>query len=124
MVEKDYVLRMIKELIRAIIKLIFHVDTQAPTAEILSTSESQQTTTLLISLVDEGKICEAENMLFEIADWENKDNIGIALLFYSYLNDQSDEFLVKHNFSREEIRLGLQTIVSKCGISCFSELFS
>ncbi len=34
MLEEDYIMRLIKEMIRAIIKVLFNVDTESPTEEL------------------------------------------------------------------------------------------
>lgn len=34
MLEEDYIMRLIKEMIRAIIKVVFNVDTESPTEEL------------------------------------------------------------------------------------------
>jgi hypothetical protein len=47
----------------------------------------------------------------------------VALLFYSYLNDKSDEFLENNNFSRDEVKDGLETIVSKYGLNSIASMF-
>ena len=47
----------------------------------------------------------------------------MALLFYYYLNDRSDEFLEEHNYSRDEIKSGLCDIVARYGIDSFTEMF-
>jgi len=47
----------------------------------------------------------------------------MALLFYSYLNDKPDEFLKEHNFSRDEIKLGLRDVTARYGIGTFAEMF-
>lgn len=39
----------------------------------------------------------------------------IALLFYSYLNDKTDEFLEANDFSREEIILGIENVTDRFG---------
>ena len=68
MFERDYIMRMIKEMVRAIIKLLFGIDTQSPTAELLQDAEQKQTLEELYDLVDAGEICEAENRVIELAE--------------------------------------------------------
>ena len=43
MLEEDYIMRLIKEMIRAIIKVLFNVDTESPTEELLDSEEDRQT---------------------------------------------------------------------------------
>ena len=58
MFEQDYIMRVIKEMIRAILKLLFSIDTDSPTMELLSEKEQVETTEKLMEMVDGGKINE------------------------------------------------------------------
>ena len=79
-------------------------------------SEMSQIYTDLIHMVDNGKINEAENLLFdEIKKDENK-SFETALYFYDYLNTLSDSFLEEHNYSREEVKEGVQSLADSRGL--------
>ena len=123
MFEQDYIMRLIKEMVRAVLKMLLGIDTQNPSIEMLETQESQQVVGKLMDLVDEGRICEAENQIYEIMEEEGQDGLGIAMMFYSYLNDKSDQFLQDHNFSRDEIVSGLKDALSGCGMGALAETF-
>lgn len=123
MFEQDYVMRLIKEMVRAILKLLFHVDTESPTAELLENKEEKETLENLLDLIDAGKINEAENRLSDLVDGADRGSLEIALLFYSYLNDKSDEFLKENDFSREEIKLGMERVVDVFGLSSMVRAF-
>ena len=47
--EQDYVMRLIKEMVRAILKLLFNIDTELPTAELLENKEENSMPTHLNS---------------------------------------------------------------------------
>jgi hypothetical protein len=111
--EQDYVMRLIKEMVRAILKIFFNIDTDSPTAELLEDSEEKATLDKLLDMVDEGKVNEAENEIYDMTENLEQNNLEVALLFYSYLNDKSDEFLEDNNFSRDEIKEGLETVASR-----------
>ena len=66
MFEQDYVMRLITEIIRTILKLLFNIDTASPTVELLENKEEKETLENLLDMVDTGKINEAENKLKEI----------------------------------------------------------
>ena len=123
MFERDYIMRLIKEMVRAILKLLFHIDTEAPTAEILQDAQEQKMLETLLDLVDDGKINEAENRLYVLIEDGTRNHLGSAVLFYSYLNDKSNEFLEEHDFSREEVLQGLRDVASKYGLEAMAELF-
>ena len=90
MFEQDYIMRLINEMVRAILKMFFNIDTESPSAELLKDSEEEQTLDELINMVDAGLINEAENKLYDITEDKNKKDLEVAMLFYSYLNNQSD----------------------------------
>lgn len=123
MFEQDYIMRLIKELIRTALKLLFNIDTDIPTAELLDEKEEKETLNKILDLVDNGKINQAENELYELLSQKDMINLEIALLFYSYLNEKEDDFLEKHNFSREEIKMGLKEAVSQYGLDSMAETF-
>lgn len=123
MFEQDYIMRLIKEIVRILLKMLFHIDTDAPTAEVLSETEQREALDNLLDAVDHGEINEAENKVCELTSDGNMDNLEVALLFYSYLNDKTDDFLEENDFSREEIREGLKDIISKYGLSSLTDMF-
>lgn len=87
MFEQDYVMRLIKEMVRAILKLLFNIDTELPTVELLENKEEKETLKNLFDMIDDGKINEAENRLYDLTSDTDMNSLEIALLFYSYLND-------------------------------------
>lgn len=123
MFEEDYVMRIIKEIIRAILKMLFGIDTNSPSIEMLEDAKDRQTCEDLIYMIDAGDINAAENKIYDITDDLDRNNLKIAVLFYSYLNDKSDDFLEEHNFTREEVELGLKNMLSKYGVENFTEMF-
>ena len=123
MYEQDYIMRIIKETVRTMLKLLFNIDTESPSAELLEDTTDQQTLNQILHMVDAGSINEAENKIYEITEDGQKTDLEIALLFYSYLNEQSDEFLEEHNYSRDEIRSGLKDAAARYGIDEFTGMF-
>lgn len=123
MFEQDYIIRLIKEMIRVILKLLFNIDTGNPIEDLLEDKESQDTLKKLLDMVDNGNINEAENQIYDITSDNNMANLKVALLFYSYLNDKDDEFLQKHGFFRDEIKLGVKKLASQYGLMGMAEIF-
>lgn len=123
MFEQDYIMRLINEIVRVVLKLLFHIDTASPTDELLKESEEKETLDNLYDLVDAGKINEAENMIYNLAEAGEMTKLEIALLFYAYLNDKDDDFLEANDFSREEVKNGLTDIVSRYGLNGIVETF-
>ncbi len=123
MFEKDYVMRLIKEMVRVVLKLIFNIDTESPTIELLENKEEKETLEKLLDMVDDGKINEAENQLYDLTDNHDISRLEIALLFYSYLNDKTDEFLEANDFSREEVKSGVETVTDRFGLGSIAKMF-
>ena len=74
-------------------------------------------------MIDDGKINEAENRLYDLISDTDGNRFKIALLFYSYLNDKTDEFLEANDFSREEIKSGLENAADRFGLSGIVNMF-
>ncbi len=71
--------------------------------------------TRLLGLLAQGRICDAENLLFESMDEE--DVLETAISFYEKVNEFSDEELANRNFSRAEIMSGLHEVCKRYEIS-------
>ena len=123
MYEQDYIMRIIKEIVRTLIKLLLNVDTEMAEERLVEDTESNSLYSELCKLVDGGKICEAENRLYDLMDSDRNNADLIAVMTYSYMNDKSDEFLREHNFSRAEVEEGLKRIAQKNGLSGLDDIF-
>ena len=123
MVEQDYIMRLIKELVRAILKVIFHTDIDMPSVEMLKDSQRRCVLEELLNLIDRGEINEAENRLSELLEDGGGQELELALLFYSHLNEKSNDFLESHDFSREEIKSGLEDAMRAQGLGEMAEAF-
>lgn len=126
MLQDDYILRQIREMVRALIKILFQVEAAELTPEILEDEETRTALEELLALMEEGRIEEAENRLYDLtssgSDGERK-NLEAGLLFYYALNGKSDDFLEEHNFSREEIMTGIEDLADRYGLSGIAEAF-
>lgn len=123
MFEQDYVMRLITEIIRTILKLLFNIDTVSPTVELLENKEEKETLENLLDMVDTGKINEAENKLYDLIRDTDMNRLEVALLFYSYLNDKTDDFLEANEFSRDEIKLGIENVADIFCLSNIAKMF-
>lgn len=123
MVEQDYIMRLIKESVRMLMKLLFNIDTASPAMEQLESLERRSIYNGLEEKLDEGAINEAEEELFEGLDETNREDLKLAIMFYSYLNEKDDEFLAAHQFSRQEIKDGLMDVLHRYGVTGMEGLF-
>lgn len=120
--EQDYIMRIIHEIVRTLLKLLFDIDTNALTEDILQ-NEERRNLDELIRMVDDGNINEAENKLFGIESDDYMNDLKVSLLFYEHLNDKSNDFLESHDFSREEIKQGLRDTMEKYGLRDMTAMF-
>lgn len=100
-VEKDYFLRLIHEIIRALFNLLFSKDIDE-VEDICLSSENEEIYNSFIHMIDNGEINSAENSLIHCLSLNDKQYFQLSLLFYAYLNSKEDSFLKEHDFSRDE----------------------
>lgn len=114
--EKDYVMRMIKEMARVMFSLAF--GKTYVSVEMEKTSKyrvSGKALNDLWEMIDAGQINEAENLLLEKIDYADKEEVMGAALFYLYLSEKEDTFLEAHQYSKEEVLFGLKQLFEKSG---------
>jgi hypothetical protein len=118
--EKDWIMRQIKVLVRSIAQLVFHRDL----VEYEMEDETHLTTTDflhrdLLELIHQGRLCEAEDTLFDHYLPGDLSHLRLALDFYQRLNLLSDDELEAHSFSRDEIYDGLRDIMHQSGMEFY-----
>ena len=116
MLQDDYILRQIREMVRAVMKMLFQVSAVELTPDVIEDTDARQILTNLTDLADNSKIEEAENQLYEMTCDGDR-------LFYYHLNGKDDEFLEASNFSREEIMMGIQDLAERYNLSGIAEAF-
>lgn len=117
MFEQDYILRLVHEIARVLAKILFNIDSENVSEELESRIEETDILEQLLGMIDNGQINEAENRLYDMLDEEIPNCIEIAILFYSYLNDQTDEFLKESDYSRGEVKDGIENVAEKVGLT-------
>lgn len=123
MLQDDYILRQIREMVRAVMKMLFQVEAQELTPEVIENKDQRKELENLIALMEEGNIDEAENQLYEMTCDGDREKLKTGLLFYYKLNEKTDEFLEENNFSREEIMTGIQDLAERYGLTGIAEAF-
>ena len=120
MFQNYYFMRQIEMLGRFLAKLIFNKETTV--YEVIIDEEGNITPAGLLylelnTMIKEGRINEAENLLFDrIEATYDNEYLEIAIDFYSQVNNLTDEFLEEHDFSREEAMEGLTKVKQLYGI--------
>ena len=123
MLQDDFILRQIREMIHAVMKMLFQVNASELGPEVIEDAAARKALDDLITLTDEGRIDDAENQLYEMTCDGDRQNLEIGLLFYYNLNGKDDDFLEVHNFSREEIMTGIQDLADRYQLSGIAEAF-
>lgn len=115
--ENDVIMRQVRDMARMLAKILFGKDT--PTYE-LEQNEIQTSSddlySRLIAMVKQGKINQAENVLYDELDRDENSTIEVALGFYDYLNELPTEFLAMNEYSREEINEGIKALADRKGL--------
>ncbi len=123
--EKDYIMRIIKEMFRVLFSLMLGKQYQSVDLPKENKYEvSGKALEELEQLVDDGRINEAENLLLDGIDYTNQEEVLAALLFYQYVSEQEDAFLLAHNYSREEVLDGIKRLAEHAGYGEVNELFA
>lgn len=114
--EKDYLMRIIMEMVRILFSLMFGKQYVSVEQEIRNRYEiSGKDLNDLIAMIDQGDINTAENILLSSIDYGNKNDIAFAALFYQYLSEKEEDFLIQCNYTREEVMEGMKDLAGKAG---------
>lgn len=115
--QDDYVMRMIRDMVRALGSIILgrHV-TEYQLPEEADFTDTDFLYRDLTGMADRGEINQAENILLTEMKPGDKKYLEMAIGFYQYINQFSDDFLLEHQYSRQEILEGLQALAEDNGI--------
>ena len=114
--EKDYIMRIIKEMVRVLFSLMLGKKYVAVEMERDNGYEvSGRKLAELLEMIDHGEINKAENLLLESLDYSDKNSIAAAAMFYQYLSEKEEKFLIEHDFSREEVLDGISRLMRQAG---------
>ena len=115
--EKDYYMRIVHEMVRMLIRLVFGKDIDRNEEEAVPL-EVMERYRKLTAMADDGDINEAENLLLG-----SRAYFELALMFYEKLNGKTDEFLEEHDYSREEVLDGIKYVVDYYGYGSLMDAF-
>ena len=91
--EKDYIMRMIKEMVRVLFSLAFGKKYVSVELEKENKYEiSGKNLKIFLNMIDLGQINEAENILLDSIDYTNKNEVMAVALFYQYLSEKDNQF--------------------------------
>ena len=116
--EKDYIMRMIKEMVRVLFSLAFGEKYVSVELEKENKYEvSGKNLKNFLDMIDLGQINEAENILLDSIDYTNKNEVMAVALFYQYLSEKDNQFLENNNYTKEEVLSGFKQLLMKSGYS-------
>ena len=116
--EKDYIMRMIKEMVRVLFSLAFGKKYVSFELEKENKYEvSGKNLKIFLNMIDLGQINEAENILLDSIDYTNKNEVMAVALFYQYLSEKDNQFLENNNYTKEEVLSGFKQLLMKSGYS-------
>ena len=116
--EKDYIMRMIKEMVRLLFSLDFGKKYVSVELEKENKYEvSGKNLKIFLNMIDLGQINEAENILLDSIDYTNKNEVMAVALFYQYLSEKDNQFLENNNYTKEEVLSGFKQLLMKSGYS-------
>lgn len=116
--EKDYIMRMIKEMVRVLFSLAFGKKYVSVELEKENKYEvSGKNLKIFLNMIDLGQINEAENILLDSIDYTNKNEVMAVALFYQYLSEKNNQFLENNNYTKEEVLSGFKQLLMKSGYS-------
>ena len=121
--QQDWLMRQIEAITAALIYLLFEQKQHAANIAVAqqTTSELNSLYRSLRNLTDQGKVCAAENLLFEAMDRNHPEAMEAGIRFYADLNRFSDSALEACDFSREEVSSGLQELCKRYDINLFTK---
>ena len=114
--EKDYIMRMIKEMVRVLFSLMFGKKYVSVELEKENKYEvSGKNLKNFLDMIDSGEINEAENILLDSIDYTDRNDVIASALFYQYLSEKDSEFLKNNNYTKEEVMSGFKQLLMQSG---------
>ena len=123
MFEQDYIMRQIQQIIQILMKIIFKIDTPSPETFLIKEIGKREQADDMLRNIDSGNIAEAEQMLFTTIKNRTLDDLLVALVFYSHLNEKDDDFFETNNYSRSYVENSIKRLLSEYGLEHLAYLF-
>jgi len=113
----DYFMRQVQILSNVV---NYHTGREAHTIEVTDPYRNEASNKLykrLMEMLADGKINEAENLLFNVierGEISKQEALNLAFDFYLKINSYTDDYLSLCNFSRAEANMGWAEITKLC----------
>ena len=116
--QQDWLMRQIEIMTMAIARILFGKDGEETVLkEELGQEQSAVLKKRLDGLLKEGRLGEAEDLLFFELDETDKSILAVAIDFYQQANTMSDGELEAQGFTRSELWEGLGEVVERYGLT-------
>lgn len=120
--QQDWLMRQIEMMVSTVLRLAgLELSQESAQGEELRQSGYDWLEQELTRLLNQGRLGEAEDLLFEHLKPRDKDALAAALSFYQQANALTDAELEAQDFTREELLEGLEQAVKRYGL-CLSGL--
>lgn len=114
---QDWLMRQIESMAAAIARLFFGKgEKQYDLKEVPGQKQADELKRQLRSMLDEGRLGEAEDLLFDRLDAADRSILAVALDFYQQANTLSDDSLEAQGFTRMELWEGLGDVAEWYGL--------
>ncbi len=124
MFEQDYIMRMIHDLIRILMKTIFQTEDENFSPYLIENPETREKAEDLLRLADSGNIRQAEAKLSDLIQDETAlDTLLIGLTFYAHLSELDEKTLAEQHLTPETIQEHLKQLLSAYGLGAMADTF-
>lgn len=117
MIQNDTFIKEINDLINMCLGVFF-------SGKIYKDNENSKNNKIyreLQNFISDGKINDGENFYYDNIDLNDTEYLQIGLSFYRALNDLDDKFLHENDFSRKEIKIGIEDLLDAYNINFIGE---
>lgn len=117
MFEQDYILRMIRECVAVVMKMVFGISPENPDVFVIQDQEKQDVSHELLLKLDNSSIREVLSELHAVTGSHTKDDLLIGLELYSRLMRLPEDRLDAEQTDYPEIREDMRRFFGQYGIS-------
>ena len=117
MLEQDYIMRQIRQIIAIIMKVLFGIDTVEPETIAIVDLLKKAKSDWLIEELDSGNIREAIAEFCAATENQTKDDLFIGFNFFSHLCSLDEDILDANEITYSEIQDEMRAFFAKYGIS-------
>lgn len=115
MFENDYIMRQIRGMAAVLAGLLFGKSATEYVRPAETFGKADSLHLELVKRIEEGRLEEAENLLFDRLDPDDPDSLRVAIDFYARIEKLDPAYLAARGFTEDDIALGLAHAAAACG---------